>query len=359
MTDDVWEQAWRWLCQRRQKAPVGADIWHLRYHRVQKLPRLIQAAENGTYRLSPMQVARRSHGQDSQLQWCAADALVLKWVSLQIQSRLPLSPRCTHTAGHRGGRNGLQAITGCLRDGYRFMYRTDIRGYYRHINKGQLKRHVDRFIPEPNLRVLIHQYVDYSVEDGGEFYTPPSGIPRGCALSPLLGASFLWYVDGSFERERGLYYVRYMDDFLFLSPRRWPVRRAIARLHAYFDDTGFACHPDKTMAGRVEKGFDWLGVWFDERGPAGIAPRALENHRVRCLRLEEQARRRGLPEDTIRMRVQQYETRWGIWADSVLRSAATEDTLADNEGDSDCRIVRAADLSGQHAAAPYLHCRKL
>ncbi|MCQ5477324.1 reverse transcriptase domain-containing protein [Escherichia coli] len=239
------------------------------------------------------------------------------------------------------------------------MYRTDIRGYYRHINKGQLKRHVDRFIPEPNLRVLIHQYVDYSVEDGGEFYTPPSGIPRGCALSPLLGASFLWYVDGSFERERGLYYVRYMDDFLFLSPRRWPVRRAIARLHAYFDDTGFACHPDKTMAGRVEKGFDWLGVWFDERGPAGIAPRALENHRVRCLRLEEQARRRGLPEDTIRMRVQQYETRWGIWADSVLRSAATEDTLADNEGDSDCRIVRAADLSGQHAAAPYLHCRKL
>jgi hypothetical protein len=122
-----------------------------------------------------------------------------------------------------------------------------------------------------------------------------------------------------------------MDDFL--SPRCWPVRRAVARLHAYFDDTGFTCHPDKTMAGRVEKGFDWLGVRFDERGPAGIAPRALENHRVRCLRLEEQVRRRGLPEDTIRMRAQQYETRWGIWADSVLRSAATEGALAGNEGE--------------------------
>ncbi|WP_247152015.1 reverse transcriptase domain-containing protein [Escherichia coli] len=95
------------------------------------------------------------------------------------------------------------------------MYRTDIRGYYRHISKAQLKRHVERFVPEQHLRQVIHQYIDYSVEDGGEFYTPPSGIPRGCALSPFLGASFLWYVDGGFERERGLFYVRYMDDFYF------------------------------------------------------------------------------------------------------------------------------------------------
>ncbi|HGB9753310.1 TPA: hypothetical protein ACIYX1_005005 [Escherichia coli] len=60
-----------------------------------------------------------------------------------------------------------------------------------------------------------------------------------------------------------------MDDFLFLSQRHWPVRRAISRLHQYFDNTGFECHPDKTTAGRVEKDFDWLGVWFDERGPSG------------------------------------------------------------------------------------------
>ena len=132
------------------------------------------------------------------MQWSARDALVLKWVSLQLNGKLLLSPQCTHTAGHRG--------------------------YYRHISKTQLKRHTERFVPERHLRQVIYQYIDYSVEDGGEFYTPPSGIPRGCALSPLPGASFLWYVDGGFERERGLFYVRYMDDFLFLSQRRWPVR---------------------------------------------------------------------------------------------------------------------------------------
>lgn len=97
--------------------------------------------------------------------------------------------------------------------------------------------------------------------------------------------------------------------------------RAIARPHQYFDNTGFECHPDKTTVGRVEKGFDWLGVWFDERGPVGIAPRALENHRTRCLWLEEQARRCGLSEEQIHTRVQQYEERWWVWAGSQLAAA--------------------------------------
>lgn len=88
-----------------------------------------------------------------------------------------------------------------------------------------------------------------------------------------------------------------MDDFLFLSQRRWPVRRAIARLYQFFENAGFDCHPDKTTVGRAEKDFDWLGVWFEERGPVGVAPRALENHCIRCSRLEEQTRSRGLSEE--------------------------------------------------------------
>lgn len=67
----------------------------------------------------------------------------------------------------------------------------------------------------------------------------------------------------------------------------------VRRLNNYFEDTGFECHPDKTQIGRTERGFNWLGVWFDATGPTGIAHRAKENHRARRLRLEEQVRRRG------------------------------------------------------------------
>lgn len=119
-----------------------------------------------------------------------------------------------------------------------------------------------------------------------------------------------------------MFYVRYMDDFLFLSQRRWSVRRAVVWLHQYFDNTGFEGHPDKTTVGRAEKSFDWLGVWFDESGSVGIAPRALENHRTRCLRLEEQTRCLGLPEEQIRARVQQYEARWWVWTRSLMGAAS-------------------------------------
>ncbi|WP_205714167.1 hypothetical protein [Escherichia sp. E4930] len=75
------------------------------------------------------------------------------------------------------------------------------------------------------------------------------------------------------------------------------------------------------LAGRTERGFDWLGVWFDATGPTGIAPRAKENHRARRLRLEEQARWRGLSEEAVRQRVQQYEARWTLWAERQLKAA--------------------------------------
>lgn len=43
--DDSWQQAWQWLCRRRQTYPPDADIWHLRFHREQDLPRFTEASE--------------------------------------------------------------------------------------------------------------------------------------------------------------------------------------------------------------------------------------------------------------------------------------------------------------------------
>lgn len=86
----------------------------------------------------------------------------------------------------------------------------------------------------------------------------------------------------------------------------------------------------KTRHGKIAQGFDWLGVWFTDNGSTGIAPRANENHRLRRLRLIEQARRTGLTEPEIHDRVQLYDRRWLTWAESQL-SAALYDETADVE----------------------------
>ncbi|MGF3666999.1 reverse transcriptase domain-containing protein [Salmonella enterica] len=319
-----WRDAWDRVCRQRRLAPVHADIWDLRFHWQRENPRLYRQVLNGEYRLSPLQVFRSRQGTSSVAVWTSRDALVLKWVALMIRAGLPVHENCVHVAGHHGGRDSLARIAQSVRDGAAFVWRTDIRGYYRHIRKDMLCAQVCRSVREPVLQELTRQFIYYSVEEGGEFYTPDTGISRGCALSPALGATLLRYVDSYFAGDERVLYVRYMDDFLFLSDRRWPVRRARGRLLEFLDGAGFECHPDKTQCGRLRQGFDWLGVWFTDAGATGPAPRARENHRLRRLRLEEQAFRAGHSRDAVAQRVQQYERRWRQWVDGQMAAAGSE-----------------------------------
>lgn len=46
------------------------------------------------------------------------------------------------------------------------------------------------------------------------------GQPRGCPLSPLLGAFFLAELDNALE-DKGVFYVRYVNAVLVMSRHRW------------------------------------------------------------------------------------------------------------------------------------------
>lgn len=168
------------------------------------------------------------------------------------------------------------------------------------------------------MRNLIRQYVFYCVEDGGEIYTPETGIPRGCVLSPLLGASLLYHIDADFNAMEDIYYARYMDDFILLTQTRWRFRQCVARLSEYFDWGGFKKHPDKTYIGKVSHGLDWLGAQFDEHGATGVAYRALRHHRERCLQLYEQACRMKLTHGEALQQVQAYRDRWLLWVKQLI-----------------------------------------
>jgi len=73
-------------------------------------------------------------------------------------------------------------------------------------------------------------------------------------------------VDKYFAAQDNTFYTRYMDDFVLFTLMRWQLRRVVKRLHEFFNIDGFETHPDKTQLGRIENGFDWLGVWFSPAG---------------------------------------------------------------------------------------------
>lgn len=316
--DEMWFVAQRWLWKRREKAPAGADIWDLRFHWPREMYSLWEQVNTCSYTLSPMRVYRRANGE-SLAQWSARDALVLKWAALHAGECLPVHPRCEHGKGRGGVVRSVEKLHAALLSGqYKFVLRTDIKGYYRQIRKQQLWAQVSRYISDRRVTTLIKQYLYYSVDNGGDIHTPLTGIPRGCALSPLLGACLLYHMDADFNIIEDCYYARYMDDFIILAPTRWRLRRCVAGLNHSFEWGGFQQHPNKTYIGKISNGVDWLGVGFNEHGATGVAERALKHHRERCLRLYEQACRLRLSHDEAVSRVQTYRKRWLTWATRLL-----------------------------------------
>lgn len=269
----------------------------------------------GEYRLSPMQVI--GWGKTQRVIWGAQDAVVLKWAALQLADVLPVHPLCEHHRGHGGGKASVQRMEESLRrERWAYVCRTDIQGFYGHIRRGPLMRQLRRHISDPVLLGVVRQYLHYSVERGGEFYTPNRGICRGCALSPLLAGFCLWAMDTYFEAQRDLRYVRYMDDFVIFSRTRWALRRAVRTLNVFFAAGGYRQHPAKTFIGKTEKGFDWMGIQFNRSGIVGVAPRAMANHRERCRRLYEQVWRWGKVRTLARLSA--YVKRWKIWRYSMI-----------------------------------------
>ena len=366
-------QAWQWLCDQRENAPEGADSWDIRWQALNTGPGwltdLTQRVLRGEYRLAPLQLQGKNENRKAV--WGAQDALVLKWTALSLQHLLPLHSACEHVKGHGGGKVSIMKLHHLLtqpesgspitcRDDnhhddvekktagsavkpddagyrtdnsadngstdtrrYKWVCRTDIRGYYRNIDKQTLLSQVRQHVQSPVLTGLVNQYIHYTVEDGGTFHTPEKGISRGCPLSPLMGALHLYDMDEHFAKQKAIHYARYMDDIIILAKSRGALRRHTKRLMQWFSEYGFEAHPDKTYIGRTEKGFDWMGAWLTHEGVTDIAPRAKANHREKVRRLYERLARvplwrRKRARQQVNARVSTYRKRWNIWAGALL-----------------------------------------
>lgn len=118
----------------------------------------------------------------------------------------------------------------------------------------------------------------------------------------------------------GLFYARYMDDWVILAPTRWTLRRAVRLVNQTLAELKVEPHPDKTFIGRIKRGFTFLGYWNTEKGVTGVAPSAWEGFQERALRLYEQ----NAPPEIIRQRIGQYVQRWMRWVLSGVREWSGE-----------------------------------
>ena len=79
-----------------------------------------------------------------------------------------------------------------------------------------------------NAMSLLADYMQRVLYDGGVYRETGRGISLGCPLSPLMAALYLKPIDDAMD-ELDLFYARFMDDWVILTPTRWKLRRNAVR----------------------------------------------------------------------------------------------------------------------------------
>ncbi|MDA8561037.1 reverse transcriptase domain-containing protein [Nitrospinae bacterium] len=218
---------------------------HLRRHWQTIKPNLQQQLLEGTYQFSPQQEIRFE--TDTIELWASLDALFLKAVTLVLTRHLKpyISNQCVHVKGNGGGKEAVRQITRQLKDNS-FVFRSDVKSYYASIDHHVLMEQLHSHIDDARVITLIWDYLNRTVQFGGLYRNIKRGISLGCPLSPLIGALYLKLMDDRMEKT-GLFYVRFMDDWIVLSPNRWKLKNAIQIVNQTLNELKVEKHPNKTF----------------------------------------------------------------------------------------------------------------
>ncbi len=132
------------------------------------------------------------------------------------------------------------------------------------------------------------------------------GLPKGCPLSPLIGALYLKPLDDAMVKCG--FYIRFMDDWLVLVKTKRQLRRLIKLTHRILTALKIKMHPDKTYFGPIKKGFDFLGLHFCD--VPRIAAACIKNYRENLSRRYAQG--------AMQASIEKYNERWKRWRDGLL-----------------------------------------
>jgi len=311
-SDETLEQAFRWLCQQRKDHSHNSDVWMVRERWEDLKPVLQRELRAGCFRFGALRRVRVD-GQTWDI-WNALDALVLKAMAIVLTPLLArrLSRRCFHLVGNGGAKAAVRDVLK-NRGRYSFVMRSDVRDYYASIDHDVLFGLLRQHISDPRMLDLLWQYMRRTIYDDGRYQDVTCGISLGCPLSPLMGALYLSELDRAMEKT-GLFYARFMDDWIILAPTRWKLRDAVRIVNRTLARLKVEKHPDKTYIGRIGQGFDFLGYRIDHQRIV-VARSTRQRFAERISQLYEQDA--GLP------RIGRYIRHWRRWTTAGLQGLIT------------------------------------
>jgi len=142
--------------------------------------------------------------------------------------------------------------------------RSDVKSFYESTRFEVLMGIIETYVDHPVLLKLIYKALRRTETRGGWFYEyDQKGLPMGSPLSPLLGAISLIPLDKAMGQVKGIFYARYMDDWVVLTKSKTALRKIIKIIHDVINKLQFQLHPTKTYIGKIRNGFNFLSYYMD------------------------------------------------------------------------------------------------
>ncbi len=165
----------------------------------------------------------------------------------------------------RGCHHALERVEELLNAGNVFVVDADLKSYFDTISKTRLMARIREKVSDSRVLRMIEMFLEQSVLDGMQEWTPETGTPQGAVLSPLLANIYLNPLDHLLA-EAGFAMVRYADDFVILCKTREDAERALILVQQWVVENELTLHPTKTriVDARTE-GFDFLGYHFRDK----------------------------------------------------------------------------------------------
>lgn len=132
----------------------------------------------------------------------------------------------------------------------------DIKKFFANIDQPILSRVLERYIPEQKIVWLLKEIlISFSSAHTG------IGLPLGNLTSQLFVNIYMNEFDQFVKhRLRVRYYIRYADDFVFLSENRSSLLAIVPVIRQFLEDKlRLKLHPDKIFIKTLNSGIDFLG----------------------------------------------------------------------------------------------------
>jgi retron-type reverse transcriptase len=137
-----------------------------------------------------------------------------------------------------------------------WVLKCDIRKFFASIDHAVLARILERYIVDERICVLIDRVVESFSSTA-----PGKGLPLGNLTSQLLVNVYMNEFDQfAKHRLKARYYIRYADDFVFLSSKRAELLSLLPRIRAFLaGQLALELHPRKVSLATLASGIDFLG----------------------------------------------------------------------------------------------------